>query len=1015
MTAADQDFSLSAIQRKRSSAPPAAAPSASSSTSAPSSSSSSPSSPAPTPASSGFSLPFDPLLAVDALVRRSPWILTAAALAGATLATLGWQRFNTRHVATAQIIQAAPSSPLRHSESGEPYQPHQLAIPTLTALMRGAAIIEKTSARLESKVPSGLVKAGLIITPERNTDIVRVTYNSDSSSDQAVSVLRAYIEEVLAMTRDIQQRDAAEMSKLLALQISRAEEELLRVNDELLAYARREELIDADKQIDAYLSELGNLGLKFETTRLDHETIDLRIQAIENELSKVSPAAAKLQQASEELAQLRLRYTDQHPTIMEASDRVEALRASLADDAPRLDTPPRPGESTVAESLYMELVRYRSEKQVLGEQLDKLAALRTTLNAKLELLPRKALEYARIKSRQQDLHTSRTLLAARQREAAIHAENAQGSFRLLALDRPQDVAIERPTRKILMAGLGGFAATAAALSCLIGAIAVADRRVRTPADLKRSTRLPVLGALGPKTKIEPDQWAFRTWTRLQSRLATPGTHGATLCGFLTDSMEHGARLPALLATAASSRGHAVILVSHGPSPATAISAPLSQSVRLCEGVVAQLAAAPHQIVHLTLDDQWTWTHSQRQDWLRALARWSQLRGTVILVQLAAPAEPDTLLTAERIPNLLWIGRGCATTTDAIHSQIETYRAAGCRLVAALLDDAHPFRLPILNQLAPATAALFLALASQVSAATPPAAPLPLGPGDAVNISVPGRPEYARNAVTIGPDGRLTYLQAQNLPAAGLTIDQLRSRLMTELRQFHKNLIVVVTPMTFQSRKVYVLGKIVKKGALNLERPLTILEAVAESGGLETGLFQQNTVELADLGRSFLMRGNARVPVNMEALFFKGDMSQNALLQPGDYLYFPSANSNEIYVLGNVKMQGTQGLLAHTSVHSAIAQAGGFTPSAYTQRILVVRGALDKPETFTVNLAATLAGREKGFKLEPKDIVFIADKPWARAEELLSFALNAFTQGAISSWISTNPTPFIQDALLPPLR
>ena len=393
---------------------------------------------------------------------------------------------------------------------------------------------------------------------------------------------------------------------------------------------------------------------------VDHETIDLRIQAIEKELSKVSPAAAKLQQATDELAQLRLRYTDQHPAIMEASDRVEALRASLADDAPRLDTPPRPGESTVAESLYMELVRYRSEKQVLGEQLDKLAALRTTLNAKLELLPRKALEYARIKARQQDLHTSRTLLAARQREAALHAENAQGSFRLLALDRPQDVAIERPTRKILMAGLGGFAATTAALSLLVAALAVADRRVRTPADLKRGTRLPVLGALGPKTELEPDAWAFRTWTRLQSRLATPANGGATLCGFLTDAAAPGARLPALLASAASSRGHAVILISHGPSPASALSAPLAQSVHFSESVVAQLTAAPRQIIHLTLDDEWTWTHAQRQDWQRALARWSQLRGTIILVQLAAPAEPDTLLAAERLPNLLWIGRGYAT-------------------------------------------------------------------------------------------------------------------------------------------------------------------------------------------------------------------------------------------------------------------------------------------------------------------------------------------------------------------
>jgi protein involved in polysaccharide export with SLBB domain len=297
----------------------------------------------------------------------------------------------------------------------------------------------------------------------------------------------------------------------------------------------------------------------------------------------------------------------------------------------------------------------------------------------------------------------------------------------------------------------------------------------------------------------------------------------------------------------------------------------------------------------------------------------------------------------------------------------------------------------LNKLALTTLAL---LFSWVAAVPAQSDVLTLGPGDAVNISVPGRPEYARNQVAVGPDGCLTYLQAQNLRAAGLSIDQLRSKLMMELRRYHKNLIVVVTPMTFQSRKVYVLGKVVKTGAINLDRPMTVLETIAEAGGLETGLSQQNTVELADLGRSFLMRGKARVDVDMEALFYKGDMTQNVLVQPDDYLYFPSSSSNEIYVLGNVKRQGTQGLLANTSVHSSIAQAGGFTPRAYTQRVLVVRGSFDNPQTFTVDMAAMLEGREKGFRLEPKDIVFVADKPWARAEELLSFALNAFTQGAM---------------------
>ena len=390
-----------------------------------------------------------------------------------------------------------------------------------------------------------------------------------------------------------------------------------------------------------------------------------------------------------------------------------------------------------------------------------------------------------------------------------------------------------------------------------------------------------------------------------------------------------------------------------------------------------------------------------------MAQWAGARRTVILVQLDDPTQPDTLLAAERLPNLLWISEGAVSRVGQTQSRLRTCRAAGCRLVGALLDQAPAFRLGWLNRLVAATACLLFA-----GTVVSPAESLPLGPGDAVNITAVGYPEYARSAIPVGPDGRLTYLQAQDIPAAGLTIDQLRLKLTMELRHYYKNMIVVVTPMTFQSRKVYVLGKVVKKGAINLDRPMSVLEIVAEAGGLETGLFQQNTVELADLGRSFLVRGPNRMPIDMEALFLRGDMTQNVRVQAGDYLYFPSANSNEIYVIGEVKMQGTQGLLSHTSVHSSIAQAGGFSPKAYTRRVLVVRGSFDKPQTFVVDMEQLLAGRAKGFRLEPKDIVYVSPRPWARAEELLGFALNAFTQGAVSAWAGANVGPIIKQPWLP---
>ena len=955
-------------------------------------------------ASKSFTLPFDPLRLIDAVYARRWLALALGVLVAGGLGYFGMKRFQTHHTAVAQLIKQSSSNSLRQSEGGDPYQPHEMTIPTMIALMRSSTVTEKTAQHLEGKVSEGTLRAGLTITPERNTDIIKVAINSDENAATALASLQAYVAEVLKVSQAIQQADAGEMSRLLEKQIAQAEKELLKINEEILDYSKREGLVDPDKQTDALLGELGNYSLKYEGLKLDHETLDLKIASIEKELSKVSPAAAKLQTAREELTQLQLRYTNEHPTVIEASERVKSLESTLQGEKVRLDNPPKPGESTVAESLYLELVKLRGEKQVLGEQLTKLAAVSAGLNAKLEQLPRKSLDLARIKSRKVAVEASRDLLAARQREASLVESNAQGSFRLLSMARDQDVIIDKPMKKIVLVTAGGFAGGVGLVAVMSALLSLLDRRLRSASDLKRATKLPVLASLSDRSTVDDEDtqsWAFRTWTHLLPTLAATND-GAVVCGLLCDESNS---MPRLLGEAAARRGASVIVISHAKCE-TSVS--FAEAVLVPEEVLSHLAAQPEVVVHLQLNNEWTWSTAQRQQWLTAITQWSAARSVVVLVELDQPQRAETLLVAERLPNLLWVGSS-RSESATVREHIGLYHAAGCRLIGAVLDRAPSFRLSMLNKFA-ATACVLLASMHLHASES-----VPLGPGDIINITVAGQPELERKGITVAPDGTVTYLQARSIPASGKTIDELRTSLTRELSRFYKNAIVTVTPNLFQSRKAYVLGKVVKKGAINLDRPMTLLELVAEAGGLETGLFQQNTVELADLGRSFLMRGNARLPVNMESLFLRGDMTQNVAVLPGDYLYFPSANANEIYVLGDVKMQGTQGLLAHTSVHSAIAQAGGFTPKAYTKRVLVVRGALDKPQTFTVDMDDIMNARTKGFRLEPKDIVFIADKPWARAEELLSFALNAFFQGAVSSWAGANIGPMIKSAVLPQLQ
>lgn len=282
--------------------------------------------------------------------------------------------------------------------------------------------------------------------------------------------------------------------------------------------------------------------------------------------------------------------------------------------------------------------------------------------------------------------------------------------------------------------------------------------------------------------------------------------------------------------------------------------------------------------------------------------------------------------------------------------------------------------------------------------------LTLGPGDVLNFSLFEQSDSARENVAVGPDGRVSYLQAQDVVATGLTVDELRAKLDTELAKYYRNPRSIVSPVAIRSKRYFVLGAVTQKGVFLLDRPTTVIEAVAKAGGLETGVFERNTVEQADLTHSFLVRQGKRLAVDFEKLFQQGDLTQNVALEPDDYLYFPASSLNEIYVLGEVLAPGSLGFKPNANVIGAITERGGFTEKAYRQRVLVVRGSLTKPETFVLDTKEMLGGRTANFKLQPKDIVYVAARPWAKAEELLDNATQAFVQAAVVTWTGIHATP-----------
>ncbi len=287
----------------------------------------------------------------------------------------------------------------------------------------------------------------------------------------------------------------------------------------------------------------------------------------------------------------------------------------------------------------------------------------------------------------------------------------------------------------------------------------------------------------------------------------------------------------------------------------------------------------------------------------------------------------------------------------------------------------------------------------------------LGPGDELKASLFDANGTKGSDLIVGPDGRVTFLEAENVLATGLTVDELRAKLDAELGKFYHSPRTVITPVAYRSKKFVVMGAVVNSGIFPMDRPTTVIEAVARAGGLETGIYKRTTVELADLTRSFLVRKGERVAVDFEKLFQQGDLSQNASLEPGDYLYIGAASANEVYVLGQVAEPGVVAYANKPTVISAIASRGGFATKAFKSRVLVVRGSINQPQTFVVDVAAIMAGKAPDFKLQQKDIVYVSSNPWMKAAEVLDTAARAFIQAMTVTATSANIGPWITTPII----
>lgn len=157
----------------------------------------------------------------------------------------------------------------------------------------------------------------------------------------------------------------------------------------------------------------------------------------------------------------------------------------------------------------------------------------------------------------------------------------------------------------------------------------------------------------------------------------------------------------------------------------------------------------------------------------------------------------------------------------------------------------------------------------------------LGPEDIVEISVWGDEQLAREVV-VRPDGGVSFPLAGDMKAGGLTVNELREKLKERIAEYIPDAPVTVILRKVEAPKVYVMGKVNNPKVHVMGQDMTVVQALAMSGGLSP---------FAESGNIIIVRrekdGAQKVfRFDYDELAEGENLKQNILLKSGDTVIVP---------------------------------------------------------------------------------------------------------------------------------
>lgn len=254
----------------------------------------------------------------------------------------------------------------------------------------------------------------------------------------------------------------------------------------------------------------------------------------------------------------------------------------------------------------------------------------------------------------------------------------------------------------------------------------------------------------------------------------------------------------------------------------------------------------------------------------------------------------------------------------------------------------------------------------------------IGPDDLVQVTIYNIPDQDARVtprtviLRVSQDGLIVLPLIGEVPVKGQTTGEVEQELKTRYAKYIRTPQVGVLVTEYRQR-VSVMGAVQKPGVFDLMGPLTVIDMVAQAGGItdkagnQVFLYRKEPNgkrETAVIDLMVLANPSGQVTDSKDAAMV------NMPVKAGDVINVPQAGM--YFVDGAIRRPGSYPLSRNYTLTQALATAGGADPELadYGSISIYRRHGPTKVETITVDLENVMARKSDDPKVMPDDVIVV---------------------------------------------